>query len=121
MKTIPGIGNYSALVIAAEIGDIKRFHGSDKLCAYAGLVPSVRNSADKVIHGHITKRGSRMLRWILTEAVHVHVRHTDTNISRFYYKLAKKRGTSKATVAAAAKLLRVIYCVLAEDRKFVVS
>ena len=31
LKTIPGVGNYSALIISSEIGDIARFHRPEKL------------------------------------------------------------------------------------------
>ena len=48
LTSIPGVGKYTALVISAEIGDISRFPDSHKLCAYAGIVPSVSNSADIV-------------------------------------------------------------------------
>ena len=57
LTTIPGIGYFSALLIYAEIGDIKRFPNSKKLCSYAGLVPSIRQSGNKVITGKITKEG----------------------------------------------------------------
>ena len=73
LKTIPGVGNYSALIVSSEIGNIAKFHRPEKLSAYAGIVPSVRNSAEIVQHGRITRRGSRSLRWILTECVHSHV------------------------------------------------
>jgi len=69
IKSIPGVGDYSSLVIASEIGGISRFNDSHKLCAYAGVVPSVRNSADIIHHGNITKRGSMTLRWVLTVCV----------------------------------------------------
>ena len=59
LTTIPGVGPYTALTVLAEIADVKRFVGSHKLCVYAGIVPAVRNSADTVHHGHITKRGNR--------------------------------------------------------------
>jgi transposase len=39
--TILGIGYCSALLIKSEIGDISRFPDGEKLCSYAGLVPSV--------------------------------------------------------------------------------
>jgi hypothetical protein len=56
---------------------------------------------------------------VLTECVHTHIRYEkDSNITRFYNKLAKKKGTAKATVAAASKLLRVIYCMLKEGREY---
>lgn len=120
LKTIPGVGDYTALVMAAEIGDLSRFSGSHQLCAYAGIVPSVRSSADTTHHGRITKRGSKMMRWVLVEAVHTHVRHApDTDLSIFYKRIRKKRGTSKAAVAAASKLLRIIYWMLREGKDFV--
>ncbi|MDI1495459.1 MAG: hypothetical protein K8823_1186 [Cenarchaeum symbiont of Oopsacas minuta] len=66
-----------------------------------------------VKHGRITKRGSRMMRWILSEAVRTHVRCAPkSNVTRFYKRLARKKGTGKATVATASKMLRVIYWML---------
>jgi len=120
IKSIPGIGDYSSLVIASEIGGISRFNDSHKLCAYAGVVPSVRNSADIIHHGSITKRGSMTLRWVLTQCVHAHAIHAkDSDITKFYNRIKKKRGSSKAAVAASSKILRVIYWLLKERREFV--
>lgn len=121
LTTIPGIGNYSALLIASEIGDINRFPDSHHLCSYAGLVPSVHSSGGITHYGKITKTGSRHLRWVLTECVHSHVRYENSNITRFYTKIAKKKGNAKATVAAAAKMLRVIYWILREKREYKTS
>lgn len=120
IKSIPGIGNYSSLVIASEIADISRFNDSHKLAAYAGVVPSVRNSADTIHHGSITKRGSMTLRWVLTQCVHAHAIHAkDSDITKFYNRIKNKRGSSKAAVAASSKILRVIYWMLKERREFV--
>jgi transposase len=118
IATVPGIGYYSALLIASEIGDINRFADSHHLCSYAGLVPSVHSSGGTTHYGKITKSGSRHLRWILTECVHAHVRYEKSNLSRFYEKIAKKKGKAKATVATASKMLRVIYWMLKEDREY---
>ena len=41
LTTIPGVGYYIALLLISEIGDVRRFPDSEKLCSYAGLVPSV--------------------------------------------------------------------------------
>ncbi len=57
LKTIPGIGDFISLILAAEIDGVERFSEPKQLKSYAGLAPSVRNSADVVHHGHITKRG----------------------------------------------------------------
>ena len=52
-----------AAVIVAEIGDIRRFPGPGQLRSWAGLTPRHYESDLKVIRGHVTKQGSRMLRW----------------------------------------------------------
>jgi transposase len=119
LMTIPGVGYYSALLIVSEIGDINRFPDSYHLCSYAGLVPSTHSSGGVTYHGKITKTGSRYLRWVLLECVHVHIRTCKhSNITRFYERLVKRKGSSMAAVAAAAKLLKVAYWVMKEKREY---
>jgi transposase len=116
LMTIPGIGYYSALLIVSEIGDINRFPDSYHLCSYAGLVPSTHSSGGITYHGSITKRGSamdnvKMCSWHLRT-------NKKSNITQFYTRLAKIKGNSKAAVAAASKLLKVVYWVMKEKRKY---
>ena len=68
IRALPGIGPVLGAVIVAEIGDIRRFPGPGQLCSWAGLTPRHRESDTKVSRGHVTKQGSRMLRWAVTEA-----------------------------------------------------
>mgnify|MGYP002387997457 FL=1 len=68
--SIPGMGFTTASVILAEIGNFKDFRTGDKLAAYCGLVPSVYQSAGKLITGHITKHGSPHVRRMLIEVAH---------------------------------------------------
>jgi transposase len=120
LMTIPGIGYYSALLIISEIGDINRFPDSYHLCSYAGLVPLTHSSGGVTHYGSsITKAGSKYLRWIMLECVHAHIRtEKNSNIAQFYYRIAKKKGNSKAAVAAAAKLLKVVYWIMKERRMY---
>lgn len=118
LMTIPGVGYYSALLIQSEIGDIGRFAFAEKLCSYAGLVPSTYASGGVVRHGAITKEGSRWLRWIMIQCAAAHVRTCDTWISRSYRCLVGRRGKNTARVAAARKLLVVCYSVLKNKRPF---
>jgi transposase len=112
LMTIPGIGYYSALLIVSEVGDINRFLDSHHLCSYAGLIPSTHSSGGTTYHGSITKRGSKYLRWIMLECVHVHIRSNknSNNISQFYTRLAKIKVNSKAAVATKN-------CLLCYERK----
>ena len=57
LTTLPGVGQFTALVMLAEIGDITRFPSARKLASWAGLTPTVRGSDRTVRHGHIWKTG----------------------------------------------------------------
>jgi transposase len=117
LTTIPGVGYYVALLLVAEIGDVDRFPSSEKLCSYAGLVPSVRRSGNSTLHGSITKEGSKWVRWALTQAVHVHLRF-DTRLTRFYRRLVKKKAKQVAVIATARKMLKVVYWMLKAKEEF---
>jgi transposase len=117
LMTIPGISFYTALMIKSEIGDISRFSNANKLCAYAGLVPSTYASADKVRTGRITKQGSKWLRHALVGVI-TSCSRNDNKISVFYKKLKKNKGTGKAKVAAARKLCSVIFAMLNDKQPF---
>lgn len=53
-----GIATLSALTIAAELGDIRRFASPRQLMAYLGLVPGERSSGESTIRCSITKAGN---------------------------------------------------------------
>ena len=119
LKTIPGIGDYIALVMSSGIDDIERFTNSKSLCAYVGIVPSVRASADKTAYGHITHQGSDIMRWALVQGTLIHAwKYRESEITKFYKRLKKKRGLGVAAVAASAKMLRMMYWLLKERREF---
>jgi len=119
IETIPGIGFYGALLILAEIDDIHRFSHYRKLCAYAGLVPTVHQSASCVRYGGISKDGSKYLRWILTEAVHSHIRSCPhSKLSKFYTRVARRRNKQIAVIATAKKRLRIIYLMLLRQEQY---
>lgn len=92
LTSIPGISYYSALMIMAEIGDIRRFPSAKKLCSYAGLVPSTYQSGDTERHGSITKQGSRWMRKMLIQAANKAVLR-DNALRRHYLKLKSKKRT----------------------------
>src|SRR4051812_49983038 len=53
-----GIAFLSAVVLAAEVGDFRRFATPRQLMAWLGLVPSEHSSGAKVERGGITKAGN---------------------------------------------------------------
>jgi len=63
-----GVGQLGALSLAAEVGDWRRFRHAGAFMAFTGLVPSERSSGDSVWRGHITRTGSKHLRFQLVES-----------------------------------------------------
>ena len=70
LESMPGMGHYSAVAIASRIGDIERFKRPDSLANYFGLTPGCRNSGEATQRlGSITKQGSKIVRYLLGQAV----------------------------------------------------
>ena len=119
LLTIPGISYYAALLISSEIADIDRFPDYEHLCYYARLVPGTYQSGSTSFSKTDKKQGSKMLNWIMVQCTHTHVRYCQSSITMHYNKIKNRRRNNKiAIIAAARKLMRVIYVMLKEDRPF---
>ena len=117
IQQLPGIGPVLAAVIIAEIGDVHRFTSAARLCSWAGLTPRHRESDVKVTRGHVTKQGSRMLRWALIEAIQRVPR--DSVIGAAKEAIISRRGQQArniAKVAAARRLLTLVFYGLRDEQ-----
>jgi len=106
IMAIKGVGPVLGGVFVAEIGDVSRFPGPDHLASWAGLTPRHHESDTTVRRGGITKQGSRLVRWAAVEAIS---RARDTTVAPLYARVAARRGVNVARVAAARKLLHLVY------------
>src|SRR5262249_4432234 len=62
LRCFRGIDDLTALTIAAELGDPRRFASAPRTMAFVGLVPSEHSSGTKRARGAITKPGNAHLR-----------------------------------------------------------
>lgn len=115
--TVTGIGARSAGVLLSVIGEIEDFADENKLASYFGIVPRVSNSAEKVNHGRITKRGSKMGRTTLVQCTLVAIRYSPY-LKKYYEQVKARRGHGKAKIAAARKYLGIIYNTLKNNWVF---
>jgi len=107
IQQLNGVGPIHAGVFVAEIGDIGRFPNPRRLCSWAGLTPRLRESDTKTYRGGITKQGSALVRWSAVEAVSRY--HGGAPIRDSFHRIADRRGNNIAKVAAARKLLILVY------------
>jgi transposase len=108
LRDLHGVGRYSALLIVAEIGEPWRFRNGRKVGAYAGLTAHVSQSGERAYHGHITRRGSPWLRWILVQAA-MHIVRQDQPLQNFYARIRKRSSANIARVAVARKLATICW------------
>lgn len=116
LKTIPGIGNIIALTLLAEIDDISRFPNENKLCAYAGLVPSVSSSGGKTYMGRVMK-ANKYIKPALAQAV-VHTVKRDPWLKAKYEKLKESKNTGTAKVAIMRKIMVSVFYVLTRQEPY---
>jgi transposase len=97
--TIPGVGVATAVAVSCWIGDIRRFPSAKKLVSYFGIAPKVRQSANRETHGHISKEGSGMVRWLILQAALVGIRMSKGPARGQYLGVSRRRGKKIARIA----------------------
>lgn len=113
--SIPGIDRVTAWSLVAEMGtDLKPFHSSRELAAWAGLCPGNNESAGKRKSGAMRK-GNRWLRRALSQAAWAAAHTKRTYLAARFHRLCARRGLKRAVVAIAHKLLQIAYWLLQHD------
>lgn len=118
LTTIPGVGNTTAAVIIAEIGNFDRFandkNGAEKLVALAGIDPKIRESGMYKGQAKMSKRGSSYLRNAVRQAAFVaSCTKRDPMFLNIYQKqMSLGKPFEVALSHVANKMLHVIYSLL---------
>lgn len=111
LVSIKGIGPRAAAILLAVIGRVEEFDSQQKMASYFGIVPRVSNSNERVRQGRITKRGSKLGRTTLVQCTLVAKKYSPY-LKQFYERIKAKKGSGKAIIATARKLLGIIYRTL---------
>lgn len=111
LKSVPGIDEIWACIIAAEVGDFSRFPNADALEFWSGLTPDNQESAGRTQSGHITKAGSAPLRWALCKAALTLCRSDDRQ-EAIRQRLIGHMPKPKANVAMGRRLLRILFAMV---------
>lgn len=120
IRTIPGIGEITALLMVTEIGEINRFKTLDVLCGYVGLVPNTHGSGDKGTVMGLTNRAHHQLREKLIEASWIAVR-LDPAMTMAFNEYTKRMKKNKAIIKIAKKLLNRIRFVMKQQTGYVTA
>ncbi|HET6494278.1 MAG TPA: IS110 family transposase [Thermoleophilia bacterium] len=136
IRCFRGFKTQAAMVIATELGDVRRFENPRQLMAYVGLVPSEHSSGDRRRLGSITKAGNARVRHILIQAawqyrrrptveaplrqrqrgqdpsVIGHAWKCQHRLYTLFHRLAVKKPRPVAATAAARELVGFLWAIL---------
>jgi transposase len=118
LMTIPGVDAIAGISIVAAVGDFSRFDDPNKLVAYVGLNPRVRQSGNSApVHGRISKTGRAHVRGVLVEAAWSASRAPGP-LRAFYQRVKARRGFQKAVVATARKMTVLAWHLVTKDQDY---
>jgi transposase len=124
LKTLPGVGDILSIVIACEIGLVERFPGAEYLASYAGVVPGVKGSGDKVRYGRLPKQANHYLKWAYIEAANSVSSHCNApnwrqkHVTLLYERVRRRKGHSVAAGAVARHLAEASYWILTKKEPY---
>ena len=131
-----GFKTQAAMVLATELGDLRRFQSPRQLMAYLGLVPGEHSSGDRRRLGTITKAGNTRVRHVLVQAawsyrrrptvgaalrsrqqgqdpsVLTHAWKCQHRLYKVFHRLAAKKPKQVAATAVAREIVGFLWAVL---------
>ena len=119
LHTIPGVGKVLAAVIFSEIGDIHRFTAPEKLVAFTGMDPSLKQSGEFTgTHSHMSKRGSSYLRRAIWLAAFPASKFNPI-LAAFYQKKRSEGKAHRTSLGAVSrKLIYTIFALLKSGQSY---
>ena len=119
LHTIPGVGKVLAAVIFSEIGDIHRFAAPEKLVAFTGMDPSLKQSGEFTgTHSHMSKRGSSYLRRAIWLAAFPASKFNPILAAFYQKKRSEGKAHGTALGAVSRKLIYTIFALLKSGQSY---
>ena len=117
LRSIPGVGEVTALTWALEICDPRRFPSIVDAVSYCGLVSALVSSADKAQRGPISKQRNAPLQRVLVEAAKLAPRWNQ-QLAALHERELKRGDRHQATLAVARKLVAYLLAVDKSGKRF---
>ena len=118
LMQIPGIDEVNAEPVLAEIGtDMTVFGSARRLAAWAGVCPGNHESAGRKKSAR-TRKGNTDLKTTLVNIAFSAVKKKASYYRDKYYRLKARRGSKRAAMAIAHKILVAIYNILTHNQPF---
>ena len=112
LKTIPGIGAKTSLMLVVLTDGFERFTSGSELCSYAGLTPIIRKSGSSVKgRPRISKIGNQKLRNLLFMCSFNACKYNKACREIYERLVAKGKSKKLALIAVCNKLLKQAFAI----------
>ncbi len=122
IKSLPGVGDILAIVIALEIGKVERFASAQHLASYSGTVPRINSSGGKTYFGPVRPDVNHYLKWAYIEAANCinlqRQQMAGRHVVELLQRVQKQKGYPKAAVAVGRHLAEATYCMLKRNEPY---
>lgn len=111
LKTIPGVSDKTVAAVISECGDLTRFPSIPKFVGYLGLFPTENSSGNSKSIGHLSKRGSSLVKHALYLSAVSCLIHNKQMKQLYDTKRSQGKSKKEALVAVSRKLATIIYSI----------
>ena len=123
LRTLPGVGPIIALMIIAEAGDLKRFNHHRQFLSFCGFNLAAQQSGQHKGRYQLSKRGNARLRYAFWLAANSAIRRGENSFREKFSRytagnLEDPDIKRKARIAVAAKMARVAFSLVKNDREY---
>lgn len=118
LSSFPGMGPILGAEFLVAVGDVSAFGSSDRLAAYAGLVPAARDSGKRVGNHRKGRGGNKVLKRVFYQSAFSSMRSVPE--SRAFYDRKRDEGKrhTQAVIALARRRVNVLWAMLRDGATF---
>ena len=116
---IPGVSYSTVLTFMSEIGPdgLKKFSSAKKFASWLRLAPNNKMSGGRILSNRIPK-GSNRLKIALRNAANAVGNLKDSDLGKFFKKIAFRKGRQAAITATARKLAVILWNMVTKKQPY---
>lgn len=121
LLSIPGVGPITASVLAAQLGDGKKYRTSRDFAASTGLVPKQYSTGGRSTLLGISKLGNRTLRMLPVQCARTFMMHLDSkegHLADWVRKQLTLKHSNVVACALANKFARIAWAITIEKKAY---
>lgn len=119
LYNIPGLSHSTVLMLMSEIGPegLKKFPSAKHFASWLRLAPNNKISGGKTLSNHIPK-GSNRLKIALRNAANAVGNLKDSDLGKFFKRIAFKKGRQAAITATARKIAVILFNMITKKEQY---